>query len=146
MCCLLMIFLSAVAVEAQCVKLPYQENFERNDGGWTTGGMASDWEWGTPAKSILTPINGKNCWTTGGLTKSSYNDDELAWLQSPCFDFTNIQHPYVLFRFFLNTEKHYDGARLEYTTDNGISWITVGDIYDPMNCFNWNWYNASAIK
>jgi PKD repeat protein len=80
------------------------------------------------------------------FTKSSYNDNELAWLQSPCFDFTNIQHPYVLFRFFLNTEKHYDGATLQYTTDNGISWITVGDIYDPMNCFNWNWYNASAIK
>lgn len=32
-------------------------------GGWTPGGTASDWAWGTPAKPVITGVaNGTKCW------------------------------------------------------------------------------------
>ena len=141
-----LILTGRIAAEGQCVKLPYRENFEASDGGWTTGGVASDWEWGQPAKSILIPLDGKKCWTTGGLTKSSYNNDQLSWLQSPCFDFSTIQYPYVVFRMFSDTETNFDGAVFEYSTNNGLAWKTVGSINDPVDCLNTNWFNTLNIK
>ncbi|RYY66090.1 MAG: hypothetical protein EOO13_16285, partial [Chitinophagaceae bacterium] len=59
---------------------PYNEGFETSDGNWLPGGMASDWAWGSPTKSVITGAGGGNrCWITGGLTGSSYNAGENSW-------------------------------------------------------------------
>jgi len=124
---------------------PYTEGFELNDGGWITGGTSSDWAWGTPAKPVITgAANGTNCWVTGGLTGSSYNNGENSWLQSPCFDFTTLVYPRISFSMLWETERRFDGASFEYSINNGATWNLVGSINDN-SCIASNWYNNASI-
>ncbi len=109
---------------AQCATpistFPYNEGFETTNGDFTTGGTASDWAWGIPAKPVITgAATGTKCWIVGGLTGSSYNDGERSWLQSPCFDFTTLQYPHISFNVFWETERRFDGAGFQYSTRPG---------------------------
>lgn len=135
---------------AQCTTpinvFPYTEGFELTDGGWLTGGTASDWAWGTPAKTVInSAATGSKCWIVGGLTGSSYNNAERSWLQSPCFDFTAVQYPYISFSVFWEMEQRFDGAGFQYSTNLGATWVNVGSVSDPVNCLNTNWFNFSPI-
>lgn len=136
--------------KGQCLSFitayPYNESFETSTGGWFTGGVGSDWAWGTPLKSVITGAgSGSRCWVIGGLTGSSYTNSEASWLQSPCFDFTFLQYPYITFKVFWEMEQRFDGANIQYSTNNGISWSDLGLYNEPNNCLNENWYNYSPI-
>lgn len=136
--------------KAQCPTginaFPFTEGFEATNGGWVSGGTGNDWAWGTPSKPVINAAGGgTRCWVIGGLTGSSYTNGEASWLQSPCFDFTNLQYPYLEFKVFWEMEHQFDGASLQYSVDNGTSWQTVGGFNDPINCLNDNWYNFSPI-
>lgn len=125
---------------------PYIEGFEATNGGWTTGGSGSSWAWGVPAKTIITAAaEGTKCWITGGLTPGAYTSNEASWLQSPCFDFTGLQYPHISFAAFWETERRFDGANLQYSTNLGVSWTNVGSVSDPVNCLNDNWFNFNPI-
>lgn len=144
-------FCSLQKANAQCASpiniFPYTEGFETTNGNWTTGGTASDWAWGTPAKPVITgAATGSKCWIVGGLTGSAYNNGEASWLQSPCFDFTGLQHPYISFAVFWEMERRFDGASFQYSTNLGASWTNVGSLADPVNCLNDNWFNFSPVQ
>lgn len=124
---------------------PFNETFEASNGNWVPGGAAPDWAWGTPTKPVINAAGeGTKCWITGGLTNSSYNNGENSWLQSPCFDFTTLVHPRISFKIFWETEKKFDGASFQYSTD-GTVWNTVGSISSNTNCQGVNWYNTPSI-
>lgn len=126
---------------------PYQESFEVNDGGWFDGGVASDWTWGTPSRSVISAAGeGNRCWVAGGLTGSGYNDSESSWLQSPCFDFSSLENPIITFKVFWETERKFDGAALQYSLDGGGNWVDVGSANEAPHCLNSNWYNQSSIN
>ncbi len=126
---------------------PYQEDFETTDGGWQPGGSGSDWAWGTPAKTVITGAGGgTKCWIIGGLTGSSYTNAEASWIQSPCFDFSSLSHPYITFKVFWEMEQQYDGGGLQYSLDNGGTWASVGAAGDPVDCLHANWFNFSPIN
>jgi gliding motility-associated-like protein len=136
---------------AQCTTpiniFPYTEGFEITNGNWTTGGTSSDWAWGTPNKPVITSAaTGTKCWITGGLSNSSYNNNEKSWLQSPCFDFTTLQYPHISFNVFWETERQFDGAGFQYSTDLGATWTNAGAVSEPANCLNSNWFNNSPIN
>lgn len=145
-CCLLMRYgYSQAPCSNTVTTFPYNENFENSDGDWDAGGASSDWTWGTPAKSLINGAGeGNRCWITGGLTGSSYNNGESAWLASPCFDFTNIQNPEISFKIFWETERRFDGANLQVSF-NGMTWSSVGDINSNSNCRGSNWYNTESV-
>jgi gliding motility-associated-like protein len=152
-CFLLMLAAAAPTfpLQGQCISpisaFPYQEDFESGTGGWVSGGTLDDWAWGTPAKAIInTAGSGTRCWITGGLSASFYNLGEKSWVQSPCFDFTSLDYPYLSFRVYWETEKQYDGASLQVSTNGGASWTTVGTAADPTDCLNQNWYNAASVN
>ena len=135
----------------QCSQListfPYHENFENSNGNWVAGGTASDWAWGTPSKSVINAAGtGLKCWITGRLNNKSYSNGENSWLQTPCFDFTNIKDPYLTFKVFWETERQYDGANLQYSIDNGATWQVVGSANETGNCIGENWYNFSPLE
>lgn len=135
---------------AQCAgavsAYPYTADFETSNDGWVPGGSQSDWAWGKPVKPVInSAASGSKCWITGGLTKSAYNDGQKSWLKSPCFNFTTLKNPYIICKVFWETEFGLDGANLEYSTDNGISWQIAGDIRDASTCNTENWYNASVL-
>ncbi len=137
-------------VQAQCTlainTFPYSEDFETTDGNWSVNGYMPDWAWGEPAKAVInTAGSGSKCWITGGLTTSFYNNGEASWLQSPCFDLSNIKRPYLKCKLFWETEGKFDGANLQYSLDLGASWFDVGTASFANNCLNNNWYNTSAI-
>lgn len=136
---------------AQCASpiniFPYTEGFETSNGNWTTGGTASDWAWGTPAKAVInSAATGSKCWIVGGLSGGAYANGEASWLQSPCFDFSALQHPYISFAVFWEMERRFDGASFQYSTNLGASWADVGTVNDPANCLNDNWFNFSPVQ
>jgi len=137
---------------AQCTQTvaayPYIESFENNDGRWTSGGTGSTWQWGVPTKVVISQAgDGSRCWIAGGLTAgSNYGAGEQSWLQSPCFDFTNLQYPLLTMKLFWETEQQWDGASFQYSLDNGTSWITAGAANERSDCFNKNWFNTPGIN
>jgi hypothetical protein len=115
-------FLLAIAftaqLPAQCGAListfPYNENFEISQGGWVAGGNASDWAWGTPTKTVINGAGtGTRCWIVGGLTTAFYNLGQRSFVESPCFDFTNLPYPYIHFKIWWETERRFDGSNLQ---------------------------------
>jgi len=144
------LLIGRVGLLAQCstgiTAFPFTEGFEATDGGWTSGGTGNDWAWGTPNKPVISGAGGgAKCWVIGGLTGSSYTNSEASWIQSPCFDFTNLDNPYIEFKVFWEMEQKFDGASLQYSVDNGSTWLPVGSSNDVANCLNTNWFNNNGI-
>lgn len=132
----------------QCVSTyPFVEDFEINNGNWTIGGVNSDWTWGAPSKARISAAgSGTNCWITGGLSSAVYNGGQRSWIESPCFDFTALQRPYVRFLVFWDTERQFDGGNLQYSLDNGATWLNVGNSATNVHCRILNWFNAPNIN
>lgn len=146
---LLVFLLSTLTASSQCVNtintFPYNESFENGTANWFSGGTNNDWAWGSPAKPVINSAGaGIYCWVTGGTIASFYNLGERSWVQSPCFDFTNVDKPYVSFLVFWETERQYDGGNFQYST-NGITWTTIGSVNATDTCSTQNWYNISSI-
>ena len=152
-----LLVISVLSVHAQCTTpintFPYVEDFETS-ASWTTGGPActpsnvviNDWTWGTPSKNVINSAgSGLKCWIAGGLTGWIYAYGDRGWVESPCFDFSAVQRPYIQFKIFWESEYKYDGAVLQYSTNNGSTWTNVGAYGDPTDCMDTNWYNYNSI-
>jgi gliding motility-associated-like protein len=146
---LLILLFFATNAYSQCTTVstfPYLEGFETSMGLWTTGGVNNDWSWSSPAKPTISAAGaGLKCWVVGGPVASFYNLGERSWVMSPCFDFTTLNNPFVSFLAFWETERTYDGANFQYSTDGGTTWITVGTVNETDTCSSHNWYNVPHI-
>ena len=120
---------------------PYLEGFETNDGNWYTGGINSSWQWGAPAKQVIDKAaNGSKCWVTS-LT-GDYNNNELSYLYSPCFDLSGLARPVLSFSHIFQTEDDCDCDYhwAEYSID-GVNWTKLGAVDSGTN-----WYdNATRV-
>lgn len=118
--------------------VPYFQDFENWSGGWTVEETSENpsWEFGTPNKNLLnSAASGQNAWATR-LT-GTYNPSERSFLNSPCFDFSDLtEDPVMEFSLFFNTETSYDGLFLEVSIDGGENWEKVGVMGEGQN-----WYN-----
>ena len=132
---------------AQCIStFPYLQDFENDNGGWVSGGFNVDWAWGQPQKTTISnAASGTKCWISGGLFFSSYLGGEKSYLVSPCFDLSSLNIPYIEFKIFWDTERQYDGGNLQYSLNNGTTWVNVGTASDPVDCRNKNWFNNSGV-
>ncbi|MBP6732191.1 MAG: gliding motility-associated C-terminal domain-containing protein [Chitinophagales bacterium] len=147
-CILVFLFHLSLFTFAQCINtFPYTQDFESNNGNWVSGGTGDDWAWGAVSKPVITQAaSGSKCWVTGGLTTSFYNLGERSYVQSPCFDFTTVQHPYVSFNIFWETENTYDGATFQYSLNGGTTWQNAGGTSDTTDCLDQNWFNSFSIN
>jgi gliding motility-associated-like protein len=153
------------SVYAQCISVfPHIEDFETAP-TWTaytapTSSVAgtSDWAWGAPNHTyvIQSAGSGTKCWNAGGLAGSFYNYNQESYVQSPCYDFTNLLYPHIWFKIFYASEWIYDGANLQTSIDGGITWQDVGTcgggttvgtppIPEANDCNTDNWYNCPGI-
>jgi hypothetical protein len=115
---------------------PYLEGFETGNGNWFTGGINSSWQWGAPQKTIINQAaNGNNCWVTS--LSGDYNNNELSYLYSPCFDLSSLTHPVLSFSHIFQTEDDCDCDYhwVEYTTDD-TTWLKLGVVGNGTN-----WYD-----
>ncbi|HEU4470254.1 MAG TPA: S8 family serine peptidase [Flavisolibacter sp.] len=120
---------------------PYLENFEAGASNWYINGKNPSWEYGTPASAkIVGAASGAKAWKTR-LT-GNYNDYELSYLNSPCFDISGMSNPTLSFSLALDLEdcgaQLCDGAWVEYSAD-GESWTKLGASGNGTN-----WYNKTG--
>ncbi|MCZ7556665.1 MAG: T9SS type A sorting domain-containing protein [Bacteroidia bacterium] len=127
------------------VSLPYSQSFDAVGHGWTFGGTASTWRVGTPVGLIGTtaasPPNALLWQTTSG----QYANNEQSWAMSPPMSFTGlINDPVIAFSQKRNIENVWDGTWVEYTTNNGTNWITLGTF--PPGPSSLNWYTVGSLN
>lgn len=150
---------------------PYIEDFENGKGGWFSGPLSptlsrcnqnvptpNSWAFGTPNKPVrATPpqtalnraCSGDSAWIVGGLT-GTYSSREQSFVQSPCFDFTNLINPSISLCVWWQSEYDpssnpplfVDGANVQYSTDGGQVWTILEG---QSGSFTNNWYNALNI-
>jgi hypothetical protein len=119
---------------------PYLQNFEADNGFWYPGGLKSSWQYGTPAASnIRKAASGTKAWKTS--LNGNYNDGELSYLYSPCFDITGMTNPTLSFSLALDIEdcgaSLCDAAYMEYSADGKV-WTRLGS-----SGAGTNWYNKN---
>ena len=120
---------------------PYLQNFESNNGSWYTGGTLSTWEYGTPiSPKINRAASGSKAWKT--KIAGYYNDNELSYLYSPCFDISAMTNPTLSFSVAMDIEDCgaalCDAAWMEYSAD-GITWSKLGSFGQGTNWYNKNY-------
>ncbi len=119
---------------------PYLENFETGTANWYTSGKNSSWEYGTPnSLKIKRAASGSKAWKT--TITGFYNDNELSYLYSPCFDVSGMTNPTISLSLALNIEECSslcDGAWVEYSTD-GVTWAKLGTQGQGTNWYNRNY-------
>lgn len=133
-------------VNAQIVNtFPYYENFEATNGGFTYGGPQV-WTWGTPAKTAINAAGeGNKSWVSGPLNAyigaGVCGPISETFLQTRPFDFTNIQAPFISFKFIVELENNWMGVVFESSVNNG-PWTMLGSYNEPNDaCNTLNWYN-----
>lgn len=116
--------------------LPFVDDFESGAIGWTTGGSNNSWALGAPSgTTIATAASGTNAWVTN--LSGNYNPNENSYIQSPCFDFSNVVGAVVELDIVRDSENGWDGSQLLYSTDGGNTWTRLGDMTSGIS----NWYN-----
>lgn len=122
--------------------LPYYlEDFDAGAGSWFSGGTASTWALGTPAKDVIIGASSApNAWVTGGLGTTNHADNEKSQVNSPCFDFSSWDEPWVVMDVWWNAEYSWDGAALQGSSNGGQTWTTIGVAADPFN-----WYTDNSL-
>ncbi len=117
---------------------PYLQDFESTNGNFYSAGINNSWQYGTPKGiKIRTAASGNKAWKTN--LQGWYNDEELSYLYTPCFNVAGLTNPTLSFSMAYNIEycgaNHCDGAWVEYSTD-GIVWTKLGS-----STTGTNWYN-----
>ena len=121
------------------------ENFD-NSNPWTFGGTNSSWTWANPDKLDVPDditIGGK-CLILGGNTATStYNQNEESWAESPSYNLTAVDNPYITFNFYWSNEGSttFDEIWMEYSLNNGSTWTDLATPVGSGTCYDQNWYN-----
>jgi hypothetical protein len=120
---------------------PYIEHFENGTGNWHPEGYHSSWQYGPPASlKINKAASGTKAWKTS--LRGQYNENELSYLYSPCFDISTLALPYLTFNIAVDLEQCRpfvcDKSWVEYSA-NGKTWIKLGAYGQGIN-----WYNRQG--
>jgi hypothetical protein len=122
----------------------YFENFEANDGNWLARGIteSDDYSWslGEPDGEIISSAaSGQNAWYTH--IDMASQAVEKSQVVSPCFDFSGLERPMLKMGIWSSPVAGRNGAVVQFTTDDGKTWETLGEEESGIN-----WYNSSSIQ
>lgn len=110
----------------QAITLPFVEDFEQSDGGFTTTSLNS-WKWGLPSSPEGPGIakSGTRVWGTNLL--GQYASNLNATVVSPVYDLSAVagKHLVVHWWQFLVTEPGYDFGEVQVSKNGGGTWETV---------------------
>ena len=122
---------------------PYEEDFSTGQNGWAIDNTVNgSWEFGNPAKAVIMGGSGDTSAFVTSLT-GLYNNNENSWVESPCFDFSGMCSPVIALDVWWEAENSFDGAVLQSSIDNGLTWQNVGADGDSINWFNDNTINGN---
>lgn len=134
--------MSRTIVSFPTYSLPYKTGFENDTNFWVASGVNSSWFEGDPSGTkINLAAEGEKCWKTdnGGY----HNLKEYSYVESPCFSFSGKEIPMIDIKFNTYTKDTLNGAVLEYSLDQGATWIYAPEDTYP---YSWNWYNKNVIS
>lgn len=109
------------------------EDFERKGGIWLSRENSS---WmnidltGTLPTDPLSP----NVWVLSPF--GNYRNNDTSWVTSGCYNLKDESRNIIQFKYWSDSEFEKDGARLEYTRDNGTTWEILKD---PTYGDSWGW-------
>ncbi|MFZ1552287.1 MAG: carboxypeptidase regulatory-like domain-containing protein [Anaerolineae bacterium] len=120
----------ALPVDATCSalgygrSLVYSEDFEDDDGGYTTQG-ATSWAWGQPNSGPGRAHSGLKVWATN--PNGAYLNGEDGYVVSPDIDLSAYAGSALFISWwqYLQSERGYDFARVAVSNDGGITWSKV---------------------
>ncbi len=119
---------------------PYAESFESGNAEWSAGGEDFSMELAEPSAAIINAASdGTMAWVTNAI--GYHNASEMAYLVSPCFNFSSLVNPTIDVDVFYNTQTFTSGMVLEYSLDNGVNWDTVNASGAAVN-----WYGSDMIS
>ncbi|HEY3404802.1 MAG TPA: PKD-like domain-containing protein [Ohtaekwangia sp.] len=127
----------------------YIENFDSGPGTWVKidADTASSWVFGLPAGNVInSAASGNNAWWTGSNPNSvtdysTYFDNENSEVIGPCLNLSALERPMISLSYWSDTPQGFDGAVVQYSTDGGQNWETIGDALGA----GINWYNAPDL-
>ncbi len=119
------------------IDVDHTETFETKGGLWMpVSPRQENWEWGAPGFGI-TPESGTQLWMTRLL--AFYPDNDSSFLESVCYSNQLHDRKILELKYWLKSQKYKDGASVNYSTDNGLTWHLLDTLVS-----GWNWYNGSV--
>ncbi len=120
---------------------PYSEDFEQNHGYWRTNPDSSIFEWGRPDGEVLdSAASGSKIWATN--LSGPYRINDSSFIKSPCFNFSETDHPVFEIKIKGEVEKGKDGLALYYSLDEGTTW----KLASGRGNYPWNGYTSNHIE
>ncbi|MBN2776217.1 MAG: T9SS type A sorting domain-containing protein [Bacteroidales bacterium] len=124
---------------------PLTEDFESNNGYWSTGGTASSWEYGnpdelTPELVINSAASGDNIWVTN--LEGTTNTSEVSYIESPCYDVSALFLPTIELNVWVSFSLFGNSATLQASLDGGATWTI--DIYTFEGTEGWELITVQA--
>jgi len=123
----------------------YYQNFEEGTGSWYARGIAEgsyySWQLNEPTGNIIThAASGEgNAWYTSiDFTNQKVESSAVV---SPCFDLGGLEKPMIKLNIWSSPEPGRDGAVIQYSLNQGITWQNLGAISKGIN-----WYNSTTIQ
>jgi Secretion system C-terminal sorting domain len=121
---------------------PYYQNFELGKDTWfvTDSIGNSTWQYAQPRGRVITSAaSGTQAWTT--WADSTYRTSEFSYVNSPCLNLSSFTaDPRISLNIHVNSDAASDGAWMESSVDNGLTWQMVGGRRINGGI---NWYNDS---
>jgi hypothetical protein len=111
---------------------------------WVSEGANNSWQLGAPTGlTINYAYSGAKAWVTN--LSGFYPNNAEEYLVSPFFDFSNVVGAVLRFYHWLDMQANNDGAQVQYTLNNGQTWINLGYQMDP-NGTNWYTHNINGTN
>ena len=109
----------------------YSTDFESGQGTWVAvadgATVNNSWIFGAPDGPTISSANsGANAWWTGANNKS-YLNNEQSFVIGPCLNISDLKRPMISLKYLVNSQPGFDGAVVQYSTNGGDTWETVGD-------------------
>ncbi len=125
---------------------PYRENFETSQGGWLPNGSVAgvpktfSWTHGIPNGVKINAGNSTRSWFSKPLSENAYYNNEQSYVESPCFNISALQRPMIQMKIFYDTDQGGDGAVVQVSRDDGVTWEVLGNVGEGID-----WYNITGI-
>lgn len=143
--------------------ISYNQDFDSGDGGWFVefqgdNGLygsiddparASSWVHGEPNGTVINESagGGGSVWSTTGSAGNRYLGGERSYVYSPAFDISRLTNPTIRLKTIRDFDTK-DGVVLQYSTDDGSTWVTLGDYSPGQNppSTGQYWYTENGIS
>jgi len=95
----------------------YFENFDTNNGGFTSGGTNNNWQWGAPTSGPGSAYSPPNVWATN--LSGNYLNNSNSWITSPVIHLSSAPAHTLTFRHWFNSEGYFDAGVVEISVNGG---------------------------